>query len=212
MIMLTLYAVPHSLYCSKTRLLLRAKGLQWQEFAPPGGAASGQYRALFPFGNLPGIVDGGFALSDSEAISEYLEEVHPSPALLPQGARARAKVRERSRFHDTRLEPALRALFPQVAQPGAATVADAIAEISTRLEQLAILVAEAHPFDLGDCGYPATFLWIDLLSKALGQSLVWPAAVQAYRARLEALPCVTDELRSYRTHCEDWVALKRGST
>lgn len=208
--MLTLYSVPHSLYCSKTRLLLRAKGLAWTELDPPGGSTSDTYRALFPFGNLPGIVHDGFALSDSEAIAEYLEEAFPDKPMLPQDRQARARVRERSRFHDTRLEPALRALFPQVAKPEPAAVSAAMAAITTRLEQLAVLVAEPQPFDLGDCGYPATFLWISLLAKALHWDLVWPDPVLAYRTRLDALPWVQAEMASYRPHCEDWVTLKRG--
>jgi glutathione S-transferase len=209
--MLTLYSVPHSLYCSKTRLLLRAKGLTWTELDPPGGAASAEYRALFPFGNLPGIVHDGFALSDSEAIAEYLEEAFPAQPMLPQGAQARARVRERSRFHDTRLEPALRAIFPQVARPDPGAVATAMAAISVRLEQLAVLVARPHAFDLGDCGYPATFLWTELLAGALGQDLAWPPAVLAYRAWLEAMPAVAAELAAYRPQCAQWVAMKRGT-
>lgn len=131
--MLTLYSIPHSLYCCKTRVLLRAKGLTWEECAPPGGATSPGYRALFPFGNLPGIVDDGFALSDSEAIAEYIEETRPLPALLPVAAQARARVREKSRFHDTRLEPALRGLFPLVANPDPAAVTLAMTALNPRL-------------------------------------------------------------------------------
>ena len=210
-IMLTLYAVDHSLYCSKTRLLLRAKGLIWQELAPPGGAGSAQYRALFPFGNLPGILHDGFALSDSEAIAEYLEETFPTPAMLPQGLQARAKTRERSRFHDTRLEPALRGLFPLVANPDAAAVAQAMAAVAMRLDQLAVLVAAPHPFDLGDCGYPATFLWIELLAAVLDQNLSWPPAVAIYRSRLLAHPPVAAEMAAYLPHCHHWIAQKRGA-
>lgn len=37
--------------------------------------------------------DGKPALFQSMAIMEYLEEIHPTPPLLPEGARARARVR-----------------------------------------------------------------------------------------------------------------------
>jgi glutathione S-transferase len=207
---LILYSVPHSLYCAKTRILLRAKGLEFQDRAPEGGAASPTYRARFPFGNLPGLLDGDFALEDSEAIAEYIEETRPSPPLLPQGAEARARMRERGRFHDTRLEPALRRLFPQVAKPDTATLPPLVADLNTRLTQLGRLVAE-HPlrFGLGDCGYPPTFLWIELLDAALGWGVVWPDAVKAYRAELEALSFVAEELRAYRPHATGWIAEKR---
>jgi len=207
---LILYSVPHSLYCAKTRILLRAKGLDWEDRTPEGGAASPAYRARFPFGNLPGLLDGDFALEDSEAIAEYIEETRPDPPLLPTGAGPRAKMRERGRFHDTRLEPALRRLFPQVAKPDAAALPPLLADLNTRLAQLGVLVADHPlPFGLGDCGYPPTFLWIDLLDDALGWDVVWPDAVKAYRARLEALPAVAEELRAYRPHATSWIAEKR---
>lgn len=208
--MLILYSVPHSLYCAKTRILLRAKGLEFQDRAPEGGAASPSYRARFPFGNLPGLLDGDFALEDSEAIAEYIEETRPEPPMLPQGAEARARMRERGRFHDTRLEPALRRLFPQVANPDAASLPPLLADLNTRLAQLGRLV-EDHPlpFGLGDCGYPPTFLWIELLDAALGWGVDWPTPVRAYRATLEALPFVTEELHLYRPHAEAWIAEKR---
>ncbi|MFN4171991.1 MAG: glutathione S-transferase family protein [Pseudorhodobacter sp.] len=209
--MLTLYSVPHSLYCAKTRILLRAKGLVWEERAPEGGAASPRYRARFPFGNLPGLLDGDFALEDSEAIAEYIEETRPTPPMLPQGAEARARMRERGRFHDTRLEPALRRLFPQVATPDAATLPPLRDDLNLRLAQLGRLVNDHPlPFGLGDCGYAPTFLWIDLLDRELGWGIHWPAPVQAYRATLEALPAVAAELADYRPHAQGWIAGKRG--
>jgi len=59
----------------------------------------------------------GFVLADSEAIAEYLNEVFEEPQMLPGDAKERARARERSRFHDTRLEPEVRAMFSQIA-PG----------------------------------------------------------------------------------------------
>jgi maleylacetoacetate isomerase len=53
-----------------------------------------KYRAVNPQMVLPALVDGeGPALFQSLAIIEYLDETHPQPPLLPQGARARARVR-----------------------------------------------------------------------------------------------------------------------
>jgi glutathione S-transferase len=208
--MLILYSIPHSLYCCKTRVLLRAKGLEWQERAPPGGSTSPEYRALFPFGNLPDLIDGDFALSDSEAIAKYIEETRALPALLPQGVQARARVREKSRFHDTRLEPALRGLFPLVAKPDAGAAALAMTAINQRLAQLAVLVAQPQPFSLGDCGYVPTFLWIELLAQALHIEVDWPPTVLAYSARLQSLAFVAEELEQYHPHAVAWIDQKQG--
>lgn len=51
------------------------------------------YLALNPTGLVPTLVDGDFALGQSMAILEYLEESHPQPALLPADAKGRARVR-----------------------------------------------------------------------------------------------------------------------
>ena len=61
--------------------------------------------------NLPTLLDGDLLIADSEAIAEYIEEAYPTPPILPTELGARAKVRELSRFHDTRLEPEIRKLF-----------------------------------------------------------------------------------------------------
>jgi glutathione S-transferase/maleylpyruvate isomerase len=46
--MLRIYAIPVSLYCAKLRILLRHKGLTWEEVPPPGGFGSAEYRATVP--------------------------------------------------------------------------------------------------------------------------------------------------------------------
>lgn len=52
------------------------------------------YRALSPLGTVPTLVaDDGSALTQSLAIVEYLDEIHPRPPLLPVDALGRARVR-----------------------------------------------------------------------------------------------------------------------
>ncbi|MEM7745404.1 MAG: glutathione S-transferase family protein, partial [Pseudomonadota bacterium] len=168
--MLRVYAIPVSLYCAKLRIVLRHKELTWEEIPPPGGYGSAAYKDHVPSGNLPALVDGDLLIADSEAIAEYLEERHPVPAMLPSDAADRARVRERGRFHDTRLEPALRALFPFL--PGRSappeSFPDAQADqVSTRLEQLSQMLGPVagEALSLGDCGHPITFAWLDALQK-----------------------------------------------
>lgn len=207
--MLTVYSVPHSLYCSKLRIMMRAKGLEFEEIAPPGGTGSPEYLSLVPTGNLPALKQAEFTLGDSEAIAEYLNEAFPMPPLLPTNVQDRARMRERGRFHDTRLEPALRALFPLVARPDQDQIAKNAATVSMRLGQLSHLLRRPLPFGLGDCGYPPTFLWIDVLTNALDLVIEWPQDVLDYAARLEAMPLIAQELEAYRPHADAWVASKR---
>jgi maleylpyruvate isomerase len=81
----------------RVRIALNLKGLEAErrfvhlrknEQRAPG------FLAVNPQGLVPALVlDDGTALTQSLAIIEYLEERHPSPPLLPQGAEDRAFVR-----------------------------------------------------------------------------------------------------------------------
>ncbi len=53
-----------------------------------------EYRAINPQRRVPSLVlDGGEVLTQSPAIIEYLDEIHPKPAFLPADPVERAKVR-----------------------------------------------------------------------------------------------------------------------
>lgn len=212
--MLTMYSIGPSLYCAKVRILLRFKGLDWCEEPPPGGYGSAQYKALVPAGNLPALRDGELLLADSEVIAEYLEERYPTPTALPGGIPERARARARSRFHDTRLEPRIRAAFPYLPgrTPITGTVSAEVSEnISTRLEQLALLLHDMPDagtrLTLGECGFAISFAWIDALTSPLALSIRWPTAVVDYRHRLEGLAAIADELTSYRQTLDEFMAL-----
>lgn len=43
---------------------------------------------------VPTLVTGDFSLSESSAIAEYLEELHPTPKLYPDSAQARGRARQ----------------------------------------------------------------------------------------------------------------------
>ena len=88
--MISIYSVPVALYCVKLRILLRQKGIPYEERPPPGGYGSEEYRAIVPSGNLPAMIHDGFMLADSEAIAEYLNEAFPDVPMLPDDVKLRA--------------------------------------------------------------------------------------------------------------------------
>jgi len=203
--MLTLYAIPPSLYCAKLRIVLRHKGLEWTELPPPGGYGSAEYKAHVPSGNLPALRDGDLLLADSEAIAEYLNDKHPTPPMLPADILARAKPRERSRFHDTRLEPAVRALFPYLPGKGEAPAGflnNQAETINTRLVQLGQMLSDTPDagteLTLAECGYPITLAWLDAIGQPMGLAITMPESVIAYRGKAESHAAVAEELAAYR--------------
>lgn len=202
--MLTIYSVPVAVYCAKLRIMLRQKNIAFEQLPPPGGYGSDEYRAIVPSGNLPAMIHDGFMLSDSEAIAEYLEETFTDVPMLPEGIQLRAKARELSRSHDTRLEPAVRAIYPQVAY--ATRDAEAVKAggvlISKHLSSLALLL-EQNPLDTNqlwmcDCGFAVTFAWIKAFEEALDLPVDWPTIVADYDARLQGFAEVAAELIAYR--------------
>ena len=207
------YASPLSSYSAKVRIVLVAKGVEFEEREPPGGYRSEAYRAIVPMGTLPAIDDGGFVLSESEAINEYLEERFPEPPLLPVGPAARARTRFLSRFHDLYLEPPLRALFPHIAPANRDTgvVDSRSAEFRRRLGQLAAMIQPSpfvagDRFSLADCGFAVSLPLASILFEALGDPLVPPAPVRDWQSALAGHPAVDAALLPWHAATAAWIS------
>ena len=202
--MIKLYTIPESLYCAKTRILLRYKNLEWKEFLPPGGYGSDEYKTYIPSGNLPALVEDNFTLADSECIAEYLEDIQPDPSCLPTDPRYRAKAREISRFHDTRLEPCLRQLFCifddiRLSEAEIQTIAGQIQSRIMQLDEMlsGYLAIKPENLTLADCGFPITFLWIEKLSPYFSMEIQVPVQIEKYLNHLQTIPAVQKELANY---------------
>lgn len=97
-----LYSYFRSSAAYRVRIALNLKQLDYDiipvHLVRHGGEQlSAEYRKLNPDGLVPSLVDeaadDGSALTQSLAIIEYLEEMHPEPALLPAAPCDRALVR-----------------------------------------------------------------------------------------------------------------------
>ncbi len=94
-----LYSYFRSSAAYRVRIALNLKGLAYEttsiHLVKDGGHNKRpEFRAINPQMRVPVLVtDAGDTLLQSLAIIEYLEEIHPEPALLPKGPVARAKVR-----------------------------------------------------------------------------------------------------------------------
>ena len=213
--MLVLYDLAISSYGCKTRILLRHKGLEWTSLAPPDGYGSPAYCKIVPSGTIPALVHDGFTLGESDAIAEYVNELAPEPAMLPEAIKERAMARALSRFHDTRIEPLLRAYFGQVAPTNRNVdfIAENAALLERRFHQLAKIrtpspLLTGADLSLADCGFAPSFAIIDCLQGLLGFDLTLPASIKAYQAVLCAHPSVRDEYAAYVNALGEWVAAK----
>ena len=85
---LTLYGLPPSTYTRTACLALAEKGVActFRECGPHGP----EILAVNPFGRLPALTDGDFALYETSAIARYVDESFDGPALLPATIRERA--------------------------------------------------------------------------------------------------------------------------
>jgi len=97
--MLLLYTYFRSSASYRVRIALDLKGLPYTSvpvhlLKDGGQQHSPEYATLNPAQLVPTLVDGGQTIGQSLAIMEYLDEAYPAtPALLPSGSRARARVR-----------------------------------------------------------------------------------------------------------------------
>jgi maleylacetoacetate isomerase len=97
--MLELYDFYLSAASFRVRIALRWKGLDHRTLPISLVTGGGQqllpeYRAVNPQGLVPALVDDEFILSQSLAIIEYLDELYPTPPLLPNDPARRARARQ----------------------------------------------------------------------------------------------------------------------
>jgi len=92
--MFRLYHLPLSPFCRKVRLVLAEKKLDVDLIEERPWERRLDFLRMNPAGMVPVMVtDDGKVLSESRAITAFLEELHPDPPLMPEGAIARAEVR-----------------------------------------------------------------------------------------------------------------------
>lgn len=84
-------------YAMSAFVVLREKGIEFEISPVDLEAAENQsddYARLSQTRRVPTLVHGDFALSESSAITEYLEEVFPQVPVYPQDLKLRAKARQ----------------------------------------------------------------------------------------------------------------------
>ncbi len=116
--MLQFYSGSGSPYAWRVALALEFKKIPYKlhmlSFSN-GDHQSESYLAINPRGKVPAIVDDGFALYESAAILEYLDERYPdAPKLFPGDAKQRALIRRTCLEIDSYLAPEIHEVAKQL--------------------------------------------------------------------------------------------------
>lgn len=94
-----LFGLERSVYTRIARLALEEKEVLYSlhevEIFGPGGAPQ-QHFERHPFGRIPVLQHGDFSLYETGAITRYVDESFPGPALQPASRPAAARADESS--------------------------------------------------------------------------------------------------------------------
>jgi glutathione S-transferase len=161
---------------------------------------SADFLALNPRGKVPTIVDNGFALYESNAICEYLDEQYPVKPLLPKGAQQRGVARRIINEADNYLYPPTSELMEAVlyvkpAERNQKRIDAAKRAVNEELKRwAAMLKGDYLAGDLGladFAAYPYVRMPVRVEERAPGLGLKreeMPVAVASWMKRIEALP------------------------
>jgi glutathione S-transferase len=197
---LRLYWHPFSIFPRRVRIALREKAIACEEVEidlPGGATRADAFRRLNPFGQVPVLEDVGLVIYESVAILEYLEERHPSPALLPRDVAQRARVRQWMQASGNYLTGPLKRWLARLFTPeerwDRADQELAAREIAMHLDVLELTLADAGAylvgeFSLADVAYAP--LVCELGSVGLGGLLDERPAVRRWVGELRARPSV----------------------
>jgi glutathione S-transferase len=150
------------------------------------------YLALNPYGRVPTLEEDGFVLYESTAILNYLEATHPSPALIPADARARAHVDMHMKLCDLQMtRPWAAIIFPKRFLPKERWNETAMAEAKAEVQKhLAIVERQlgGRKFLVGDQFSLADLCYLPFLEFLPMAEINPPPAVAAWTERLLSRP------------------------
>jgi glutathione S-transferase len=197
---MTLYTLSGSPFGWKAHLALEHRGVPHSLkhlSADNGDLRAPDFLELSPHGKLPVLVDGEFALYESDAIVEYVEEGPGGAKLWPLDLRARARARRIAIEASTYLYPPTRALVKEWAEDTIreAVVAPSMERIAAVLVLLALEMK--GPYFAGDSPtgadyavYPLVAILKRLHARRNEQDLIAliKEPLLAWSLRVESLP------------------------
>jgi len=98
--MYRLYHYPLSPFSRKVRLVLAEKGIEVELVEERYWEERPEFLRMNPSGKVPVLKTDTLTLGESGAICEYLDEIHPEPALIPTDIERRAETRRLASWFD----------------------------------------------------------------------------------------------------------------
>ena len=185
--MYALHGSPISNYHNKVKLVLLEKGLAFDEVTTPTKSTEEAVLQASPLGKIPFLRLPQGSLCESQVMVDYLEQVHPTPALVPADPYAAAKVRELCTFLDWHLEMAARQLYgaaffgsAPLGESNATRIRKEIEQKIAGLQRLAKFspYVAGDTFTLADCSAFNHFPLIAMATKAVyGEDLLAAAGI-----------------------------------
>jgi len=101
-----LYGSIASPYVARVAMYADLKGITLDMEPAPGGMGSDEYKQINPTGKIPALLtDDGQCIAESTVICDYLEALHPEPALIPADPMGQAQSRMIARMTDLYVAP-----------------------------------------------------------------------------------------------------------
>jgi glutathione S-transferase len=153
------HTIPGSPFARAVLATLEEKQVPWR-LAPlvPGQHRQQPHLSRNPFGRMPAIEHGDFALYETQAIVRYIDRVWPQPALTPGESRAAARMDQAMNINDWYLFQGCgnvigfqRVVGPKVMglTPDEAAIAAAMPQARRVFDELSRLLGD-QPYFAGD--------------------------------------------------------------
>ena len=195
--MLTLCGFSASNYYNKVKLALMEKQIPFEEELAWLGATNPDES---PLGKVPYLRTKHGAISESDAIIEYVDTLSPTTPLLPSDPFAAAKVRELCVYLNLHLELVARNLYPQAFFGGKvsdATRDKTLEQLKKNIAAFAKIARFDQPFIAGDqfsmadCSAIVHLPLVSSASKIMGGTdLLADLPVRDYLTRMGERPTV----------------------
>ena len=211
--MLTLCGFSASNYYNKVKLALMEKQIPFEEELAWLGETNPDES---PLGKVPYLRTQHGAISESDAIIEYVETLSSKVPLLPADPFSAAKVRELCVYLNLHLELVARNLYPQAFFGGKisdATRDKTLEQLKKNIAAFAKLARFDTPFiagdsfTLADCSAIVHLPLVSSASKILGGSdLLAELPVRDYLARMSERPTVQKVNADRKSNTEELMA------